>query len=168
MTFYGFLSSLIWAGLLFYVLRRYQEQIKNILETFKEWTQVNIGKWFGAKRNSHAATTSPPEPTGKTLPELGEGISDETQKVVSTLWKHQKEYYPPPDQTRKGRWSFIVGFGNPNYADYLLGVGEGLKKGLVTVDPRSGQCILTDAGIYYCEHNEGKLLSDWDFERWKK
>ena len=111
--------------------------------------------------------TPPPEPTGKTFPELREELSDAAKKVISALWKHQKEYYPPPDDTRKGRWSFIVGFGNPNYAGYLLGVGESLKKGLVTIDPQSGQCILTDAGIYCCESNQEKLFSDWDFEKWK-
>jgi len=59
-----------------------------------------------------------------------------------------------------------VGFGPPRYADFLIGVGTLLKKGLATIDPKSGQWILTEAGIYYCEHNEENLLKDWNFEKW--
>jgi hypothetical protein len=162
MTLWGFLSSLIWASILLYVLVKYAKQIKEILGTF---TEFKIGKWLGIKRDSHAAVVPPPEPTGKIPPVWKEELSEEAQKVISTLWKHQKEYFP--DDPGRGRWSFILGIGNPHYADYLMGVGYNLKKGLVTIDPKSGHCFLTDEGIFYCVNNQEKLLSDWNYARWK-
>jgi len=87
-------------------------------------------------------------------------------KVLSTLWKHQQQYYKGKDE--KGRWSFIVGPTNPNYSDYALGVGETMKLGLTTISPNNGQSILTDAGIEYCKDPPNHLFPDWNYERWKQ
>ena len=165
MDFWTFLSKLIWPGLLISILITYHEQIREFFGTLKEWKEISA-PGMGLKRKIQASITEPPEPTGKKASESKEDLSLEAKEVISTLWKHQKEYYP--DNPRKGRWSFVVALGGPNFADYLMGVGETFKKGLVTIDPKSGQCLLTDAGIYYCEHNEDKLLSEWDYDRWKK
>jgi hypothetical protein len=138
MDLFTFLSKLIWPAIFVYVLIRYEGAIREFLGSLKDWAEIS-GPGMGMKRKI---------------------------QVISTLWKHQKEYYP--DNPRKGRWSFMVGLGSPSFADYLIGVGQNLKKGLVTINPKDGQCLLTDAGIYYCEGNEGVLLNDWDYERWKK
>ena len=66
----------------------------------------------------------------------------------------------------EGRWSFVVG-GGRYFSDFLMGVGEGLKKGLVAIDPQNGQFHLTIAGIDYCRRNKDQLLSDWNYEKWK-
>jgi hypothetical protein len=165
MDLFTFLSKLIWPAIFVYVLIRYEGAIREFLGSLKDWAEIS-GPGMGMKRKIQASTTAPPEPTGKMKPETMEDLSLEAKKVISTLWKHQKEYYP--DNPRKGRWSFMVGLGSPSFADYLIGVGQNLKKGLVTINPKDGQCLLTDAGIYYCEGNEGVLLNDWDYERWKK
>jgi hypothetical protein len=81
MTFWDFLSSLIWASIFVYVLLKYGKQIKAILGTF---TEFNMGKWLIIKRDSHAAVAPPPEPTGKIPPEWKEELSEEAQKVIST------------------------------------------------------------------------------------
>lgn len=164
MDFWTFLSKLIWPGILIWILIKYEKQLREFFGTLKEWTEISA-PGMGLKRKAQASTTEPPEPTGKKALELIEDLSLEAKEVISTLWKHQKQYFP--DNPRKGRWSFLVGAGSSYFADYLMGVGESFKKGLVTIDPKSGQCLLTDAGIYYCESNQDKLLTEWDYERWK-
>lgn len=164
MDIFTFISKFIWPGIIIWILIRYNQQIKEFFVTLKDWTEINaVG--VGLKRKSQASTTDPPEPTGKGISESFESLPEEANKVVSTLWKHQKEYFG--DNPRKGRWSFVVALGGPNFPDYLMGVGEGIKRGLVTIDPKSGQCLLTDAGVYYCEKNEEKLLREWNYEKWK-
>jgi len=166
MDFLSFLSKLIWPCFFIWLIIRYAGQIKEFLETLKQWKKFSAPGGIGFERiDQNITIASPQESPTKEVPDIREDLSPEARKVLSTLWKHQKEYFP--DDTRKGRWSFVVPFGNPKLGDYLMGLGETLNKGLVTIDPKNGQCLLTDAGIYYCEHNQGKLLSDWNFERWK-
>ncbi len=164
MDFFTFLSKTLWPGVVVFVLLKYGKLFEEFLKTLiREWEELQF-KGVGLKR-SKAGRTEPPGPTGKT-PQVNswEELSEEAKIVLSTLWKHQQEYYP--DHT-KGRWSFLVGIGSPRYADFLIGTGETIKKGLVAISPQNEQYLLTDAGITFCMENKDKLYTDWNFDRWK-
>jgi hypothetical protein len=93
-------------------------------------------------------------------------LSTDAKAVLSTLWKHQRDYYK--DDHTKGRWSFGVTMGgSPLYIKYLRGVCELMEKGLVGISPQNGQSLLTDGGIEFCKVNPDEILTDWDFQRWK-
>jgi len=164
MDYLTFLSKLIWPGVLIYVLIKYGGQIGEFFKTIAEdWEEIRI-KGMAIKRNK-AGKAEAPEPTGAT-PSVDsvEELSPEANRVLSTLWKHQQEYYS--DHTQ-GRWTFAVGITSPRYADFLVGVGQSIRKGLVTISPQNGQFLLSDAGITFCKQNKDKLLKDWNFDRWK-
>lgn len=98
----------------------------------------------------------------KTPADLGTmQLSEETIKVLSTLWKHQQQYDPQ-------FWGFLVGPGSPHYRTYVIGVGETMKLGLTVVSPENGMVFLTVEGIDYCKKNKDKLKDDWDYNRWQK
>ncbi len=163
MDWLTFISKFIWQLIVIGILYFLRNQIMSLIETLKEWSEFKI-KDFWVKRRDRAGKVEPPEPTGTFAPETIETLSNETKMVLSTLWKHQQQYYVDHS---KGRWSFAVGIGNPKYADYLIGVGYALKKGLVTISEQNGQSLLTDAGINFCKEHPDQLLSGWDFARWK-
>jgi hypothetical protein len=157
-----FLSELIWPVFLIGILLAFKKPIKEFLETLKEWTEIKY-KDILVKRENRSDKIEAPEPTGTELPGPV-ALSDEANKVLSTLWKHQRDYY---DDHTRGRWSFAVGIASPLYADYLIGVGEAIKAGLVITSPKNGQTLLTDAGVRYCGEHQDQLLPDWNFQRWK-
>jgi hypothetical protein len=139
-----------------------KNQIIGLLETLKEWQEFKY-KGIEVRRQDRADTVNPPQPTGIRIPESTEDLSLEAKMVLSTLWKHQQQYYT--DHT-KGRWSFTVGTANPRYADYCIGVGQTLKKGLVIISSQNGQSLLTDGGISFCQEHPNMILPNWDFEKW--
>ena len=163
MDFLTFVTKLFWPGIAIYILIEYRKPLKEFIKTIiNEWEELQY-KGVGVKRN-RAGKIEPPEPTGKTVSGALEELSEEAKMVISTLWKHQQEYYT--DHTQ-GRWSFAVGIGSPRYADFSIGVGQAMKKGLVTISPQNSQCLLTDAGIDFCSKNKDKLFTDWNFDKWK-
>ena len=162
MDWLTFVSKLIWQLVVIGILYFLRSQIMGLLETLKEWSEFKI-KDFWVKRRDRASKVGPPEPTGTLAESIGT-LPNEAKIVISTLWKHQQQYYTDHSE---GRWSFSVGIGNPKYADYLIGVGFGLKKGLVTISEQNGQSLLTDAGINFCLGHPDQLLPDWDFAKWK-
>ena len=99
----------------------------------------------------------------------GKGLDDKLsfapKTVLSTLWKHQQDYYG--DDLSKGRWSFVVGPASPLFLQYMRGLSELMEKGLVLVLPTNGQAVLTDSGIHFCQENPEEILSDWSFKSWK-
>jgi hypothetical protein len=92
-------------------------------------------------------------------------LSPDTIKVLSTLWKHQKDYFG--GEVTDKVWTFVVPVGSPNYPEYARGIGEGLRRGYVAISG-NGQAMLTVEGIKYCKNNEKDLLPDWNFERWNR
>ena len=91
-------------------------------------------------------------------------LSLDALKVLSTLWRHQKDYYG--DKLTINRWTFAVGFGSVNYPEYVRGLGDLLRRGLVSISG-NGQSMLTDEGIKYCKIHEDEMLPDWHFDKWK-
>jgi hypothetical protein len=169
MDFLTFLTKFIWPGIVFFILIKYRKQIGEFLTALKDWTKIVFPGGSVERENRESKITLPEpkvivseESPQKLLPE-DKSLSPEATKVISTLWKHQQFYYTDHS---KGRWSFGVGFANLLYRDYLVGVGELIKKGLVTISLSNGQCLLTDAGVNFCKENPNKLSPDWNFDRW--
>jgi hypothetical protein len=65
-------------------------------------------------------------------------------------------------------WRFAVGPDNPNHKIYDKGVSETIQLGLTALYPEDRMTYLTPEGLAYCEANEDKLPTDWDFQRWKR
>jgi hypothetical protein len=165
MDFLTFLTKLLWPGIVLYLLLTYRKYFEEFLKTLiRDWEELQF-KGVGVKRNKEGKAEKPPEPTGITSA-VGswEELSEEARIVLSTLWRHQQDYYT--DHTQ-GRWTFMVGIQSPRYADFLIGTGETMKKGLVTISPQNGQYLLTDSGISFCLKNKDKIYTDWDFNKWK-
>jgi hypothetical protein len=136
MDWLTFLSKLIWPAIVVYVLLKYREPIGDFVGTLKDWTRIVFPGGSVERENRESkitpkdfAKTHVPEFVKIQIPE-DQTLSPEATKVLSTLWKHQVFYYP--DDPKKGRWSFGVGFGNRLYQDYLVGIGDLIKRGLVT------------------------------------
>jgi hypothetical protein len=87
-------------------------------------------------------------------------LSEDALRVLSTLWIHQQKYSPKI-------WMFTVGSLNPNYPSFALGVGQGIRHGLIAVYPQNGQVYLAESGINYCNSHREKIKPDWSYERWK-
>ena len=87
-------------------------------------------------------------------------LSEDALRVLSTLWIHQQQYSPKI-------WTFTMGSLNPNYPSFALGVGQGIRYGLIAVYPQNGQVYLTEKGINYCNSHREKMKPDWNYERWK-
>jgi len=86
--------------------------------------------------------------------------------VLSTLWKHQQQYYG--NDHSKGRWSFgVMMGGNPLYVKYIRGLCDLMRRGYVTISSQNGQCLLTDDGIRFSEVHSDQILPEWDFQNWK-
>lgn len=162
MDWLTFLSKLVWPIFLAVILFTFKKATKEFLETLKEWTEIKY-KGVSMRRENRADQIEPPEETDIKALESPTGLSIEARMVLSTLWKHQQEYYT--DHT-KGRWSFTAGTSTSRFSDYLVGVGETMKRGLVAISAKNGQSVLTDAGILYCQEHPDQLLTDWNFGRW--
>jgi len=80
-------------------------------------------------------------------------LRPETRKALKTLWTYQQSQFP--NDTSK-RWGFTVPSGSPEYIAFVIGVGELLKLGLATLDPR-GFAFLTDSGLDYCLQYQAQI-----------
>jgi len=152
------LPTLLWAALIFSIFYFLKSPIVFLIDRIKqlEWGKLKVMAGEGA-----------PQKQGIRI-EMGavKPLSIDAKAVLSTLWKHQKDYYK--DDHTKGRWSFgLMMGGSPLYIKYLRGVCELMGKGLVGISPQNGQSLLTDEGIEFCKANPDEILTDWDFQRWK-
>jgi len=91
-------------------------------------------------------------------------LSFAAKTVLSTLWKHQQDYYG--DDLSKGRWSFAVGPVSPLFLQYIRGLSDLMEKGFALVLPTNGQIVLTDSGILFCKDHPEEILLDWSFKSW--
>lgn len=171
MDWLTFLSKLVWPGLVIFIVLRYQKEIGEFLGTLKYWKKIvypggsvdrenreDKVQFTGPTTAGERSLTKGPSPEDKDLP-------PEAIKVLSTLWKHQQQYFSDPS---KGRWSFAVGSGHSLYPDYVVGVGELIKRGLARILQENGQSCLTDMGIAFCLENQGLIAKDWNYQRWSQ
>ena len=152
------LPTLLWAALIFSIFYFLKSPIVSLIDRIKQlkWGNLEV-----------VAGEGPPQKQGiRIVMEAVKPLSTDAKAVLSTLWKHQKDYYK--DDHTKGRWSFgVIMGGSPLYIKYLRGVCELMGKGLVGISPQNGQSLLTDEGIEFCKANPDEILTDWDFQRWK-
>lgn len=91
---------------------------------------------------------SPTEPT----PDLASGdLSGDSRRILATLWHYQRAL----DPTYVKRWTFAVNANAPEYFHYVEGLAELVGARLVAIARKSGQCMLTDAGIRFMESGDG-------------
>jgi hypothetical protein len=161
------LPPLLWAALIFSIIWLLKRPIASLIDRIK---QLEVGKF------KVIAGDVPPEQliqiateriaTEATAREAAKPLSPDAKAVLSTLWKHQRDYYK--DDHTKGRWSFgVMMGGSPLYIKYLRGVCELMGRWLVGISPQNGQSLLTDEGIDFCKANPGEILTDWNFQRWQ-
>lgn len=105
-------------------------------------------------RDRQGTTSNPPPPQGA---EPTNKFSPQARKILATLWHYQKKHFGDTDSDR--RWTFNVTPGTTFFLDYMTGLLELVKSGLVSVIPDKWQCVLTNEGFSYCK-NEKSLESE--------
>lgn len=83
---------------------------------------------------------------------LGFGALSFEAKVVLRTLNH---YQPSVGSGQK--WAFTVPFGHPLHIQFMLGVMDLAKQGLIEADRGSGRVGLSDAGIKFCQENSVDL-----------
>jgi hypothetical protein len=110
---------------------------------------TGLGK-VETRDNKEQGTSPPLTPAGNTIVlSATTPLPPEAKKVLATLRRYQRAHFGA-DQTK--RWTFAVQPLAPEYAAYLLGVAEAIKRGLVVVAPDLHQCMLTNDGLTFVEH----------------
>lgn len=166
------MPPLLWAALIFSIICFLKRPIVSLIDRIK---QIKLGKLEVTAdlvpqeqltRIVMERKPMEPIPTEAIAREAVKPLSNDAKAVLSTLWKHQRDYYK--DDHTKGRWSFgVMMGGSPFYIKYLQGVCELMGRGLVGISPQNGQSLLTDEGIKFCKANPDEIPTDWDFQRWR-
>jgi len=160
------IPPLVWGVLIFLIFYFLKIPIASLINRIKQvkWGKLEViaGEVPKEQLTRIVVERIPAEPTAR---ETAKPLTNDAKAVLSTLWKHQQEYYK--DDHTKGRWSFgVIMGGSPLYIRYLRGVCELMERGLVGISPQNGQSLLTDGGIQFCQNNPAQILTDWDFQRW--
>ena len=79
-----------------------------------------------------------------------DSLSPEAKRILKTLDYYQRQAFKKLDA--EGRWAFTIPFGHPNHAQFMAGILELHRSGLVSMDHGTGRFGLSDEGV--------KLLSD--------
>jgi hypothetical protein len=80
-------------------------------------------------------------------------LTNDEQKVMRTLWKHQREYHK---EGKASLWGFVIGSGSPDYRSFVRGVHSLMQRKLVKQDAR-GLAFLTHYGLGYADQNADLL-----------
>jgi len=91
----------------------------------------------------------------KGLPRFSK-LNSHTKKILKSLWKYQKDLYK---DNYAIRWTFTVFHKAEEYSSYVIGLGELLDLGIVSLvkDEKTAQCMLTNEGIKFCEDNADEI-----------
>ncbi len=76
-------------------------------------------------------------------------LSSDGKKILATLWKNQRKYYP---SSVNGRWTFIVNTAASDYLQFARGMVALAAYGFVGF-AGNGQLALTDSGLEYCQRH---------------
>ncbi len=129
----------------------------------KFFTKIKIGDLeahsVGRSQGSTDTPLPPTEIQANTVITLkGSSLSPDAKKILATLWRYQKQRFKD-DYTN--RWTFKLFPHSLQYTAYILGVGELLKIGLISISPKNEQCMLTNEGITFVEkENELQNYTD--------
>ncbi len=78
-------------------------------------------------------------------------LSGDAKKVLATLWRYQHQVFGD-DNTK--RWTFGVNPLTAEFPKYLEGLSQAVSRGWVVVSPETYQCMLTNEGLAYVEHQD--------------
>lgn len=95
-------------------------------------------------------------------------VSPGSRKVFKTLVHYQIDQF---GISANQRWVFTIPFGEPSYPQFMSGIVELVKLGLVSLDEASGMFGLTDEGVRFYEQNQqeiDKWVGRFSFEPRKK
>ena len=134
-----------------------KEQIVNLRSEIQ--TSISLQNRINVTQNVLTGVSELPSTNGEEKP------SPDGLKVLSTLWKHQKDYFG--ENVTDKMWTFALPLGHINYPEYTKGLSDGLRRGLISIS-NMGQAMLTPEGIKYCKVHEKDLPEDWNYDRWNR
>ncbi len=133
--------------------------LQHLAEYIKNLEEISFGQWKFRSKQGQATFPTPAPAPDVVLPlgvaPLPANLSKIINKILSTLWKYQKAF----DDFSK-RWTFTIGAFNPEYPEFIIAIRELASRGLVAMDPKTMQFLLSDIGIIYCKQNEAHLTEE--------
>ncbi len=101
---------------------------------------------------SQSTTKKPVPPANDSKPpeSLDSELSAEAIKILTTLWRYQKQHF---EKDRSNRWTFIVSPTAHLFPEYFRGTRELFDKGLISFAP-DYHIMLTNEGLNFTENNE--------------
>jgi hypothetical protein len=82
-----------------------------------------------------------------------ESLSPDAKRILKTLDYYQRQGFKKLDA--EGRWAFTIPFGHPNHVQFMAGILELHRFGLVSMDHGTGRFGLSDQGVkFLSEHQE--------------
>lgn len=93
----------------------------------------------------------PPKDSSSSNQEQKNGLSADAKKILATLWKYQKQTF---EDNKIKRWTFRLFPNATMYPNYLAGLSELLKLGLVSIATENEQCMLTNEGIDFVKKSD--------------
>ena len=109
------------------------------------------------------STANPSPPTNRPAEEQREAkkfsdLKSPSKKIVKTLWEYQQMHFR---DERDKRWTFTVLHIAEDYSSYVIGLGELLDLGIVSLskDEKNAQCMLTNDGLGFCEANVDEIAT---------
>lgn len=116
------------------------------------------GGWSAEVHDRSQSATSNPLPPTVTSANLTVPISGDGNKILSTLWRYQLQHFGG-DMTK--RWTFAIHPSATQYPDFVSGLGDLLKRGLVVVNPVNNQVLLTNEGITFVQSHPELAQADF-------
>lgn len=155
---YAWPLVIVFVTLLFY--KHLSTILKHLADYVKNLDEVSIGNLKFKAKQGEASFPTPAPAANATLSQEAApqpaNLSKTINKILSTLWKYQKAF----KEDFSKRWTFMIGALNPEYPEFIMAIRELASKGLVAQDPKTGQFLLTDIGIFYCRQYEANLTEE--------
>lgn len=123
----------------------------------KFFKKIKFGDFFeGQTYGRSQGKTDKPLPPTESQPSTvstptASALSPEAKRILATLWKYQKLTFK---EDISKRWTFKLFSDSLGYAEYISGVAELIRLGLIAVRPENEQCMLTNEGIDFVEKTQ--------------
>jgi len=115
---------------------------------------------YNDRSQNQVRSTNPPASVSENIV-VDSTLNNDSIRILATLWKYQTERYGTDYSTR---WTFNIFPNAPAYPNYLNGLAELVRLGLVSVVPENNQVLLTNHGIEYINQNPN-IKSNTDIYR---
>lgn len=131
----------------------------------KFFTKIKFGDIEAHSGKRSQGSTDKPSPPAENLSQatiLPVGslsvLTSDAKRILGTLWKYQKLTFK---EDFSKRWTFGLYPNSLKYYEYIYGLSELLKVGLISIASDTGQCMLTNEGVSFVQqHNELQNYSD--------